>query len=300
MSLLVVNGVLQQNSPATGAEVLKQFGRGPYTAFLARDKEFTISCWDLHCRRLAHSLRRILSSLEGTCNATSALNDADTAQERQNLVVVLLPTKPQPPQAQTGKVALEDMVDVVVHMVPVTQPLDGPVSVAVSGPGREMPDAKDSQWARDRQVLEAQLPAGASEGLLCTADGAVLESFVSNFFVVREGNDGYREVQTAAPTEGLLEGIMRWQVLQACKEVGLRVVTCAPLLKERVLWTEAFLTNSVCGIRPVERIICRRAEGGGHWEAAFPAKKGEITQQLQAALGAIQQRPPENCYGHCW
>ena len=84
-----------------------------------------------------------------------------------------------------GKVALEDMVDVVVHMAPVTQPLDGPVSVAVSGPGRKMPDAKDSKWARDRQVLEAQLPAGASEGLLCTADGAVLESFVSNFFVVR-------------------------------------------------------------------------------------------------------------------
>jgi hypothetical protein len=44
MSLLVVNGVLQQNSPATGAEVLKQFGRGPYTAFLARDKEFTVCC----------------------------------------------------------------------------------------------------------------------------------------------------------------------------------------------------------------------------------------------------------------
>ena len=90
--------------------------------------DLQISCWDLHCRRLAHSLRRILSSLEGTCNATSALNDADTAQERQNLVcpllrsslaaaaaagqkkccinawkvVVLLPIKPQPPQAQTG------------------------------------------------------------------------------------------------------------------------------------------------------------------------------------------------------
>lgn len=29
-----------------------------------------------------------------------------------------------------------------------------------------------------------------------------------------EGNDGHREVQTAAPTEGLLEGIMRRQVLQ--------------------------------------------------------------------------------------
>ncbi len=84
-----------------------------------------------------------------------------------------------------GDVALKDVVDVVVHMALVTQPLDSPVSVAVSGPGRKVPDAKDSQWARDRQPLEAQLPAGASEGLLCTDDGAVLESFVSNFFVVR-------------------------------------------------------------------------------------------------------------------
>lgn len=83
------------------------------------------------------------------------------------------------------EVAVKDIVDVVVHMAPVTQTLDGPVSVAVSGPGRKMPDAKDSQWARDREALEAQLPAGATEGLLCTADGAVLESFVSNFFVVR-------------------------------------------------------------------------------------------------------------------
>lgn len=83
------------------------------------------------------------------------------------------------------EVALKDIVDVVVHMAPVTQTLDSPVSVAVSGPGRKMPDAKDSQWARDREALEAELPAGATEGLLCTADGAVLESFVSNFFVVR-------------------------------------------------------------------------------------------------------------------
>ncbi len=83
------------------------------------------------------------------------------------------------------EVALKEIVDVVVHMAPVTQTLDSPVSLAVSGPGRNMPDAKDSQWARDREALEAQLPAGTREGLLCTADGAVLESFVSNFFVVR-------------------------------------------------------------------------------------------------------------------
>ncbi|BDA42770.1 hypothetical protein COCOBI_03-6630 [Coccomyxa sp. Obi] len=326
MSILIVNGQLQDKGPDTGAEVLKKFSRGPYTAFLVGGKDFKVSCWDLHCRRLAHSLRRILSSLDAAPGSLiSIFNDASTVKQRENIVcpllrsslavaaaaaqkgcctafkvVIVLPIKSESLQPQTGEVALEDIVDVVVHMAPVTQTLDSLVSVAVSGPGRKMPDAKDSQWATDREALEAQLPAGATEGLLCTADGAVLESFVSNFFVVREGRDGHPEVQTAAPSEGLLEGIMRRQVLQACKELGLTTVIRAPLLHERALWTEAFLTNSVCGIRPVERIVCRRAEGGGHWEAAFPANKGEITQQLRLALAGIQERPPESCYGHCW
>ncbi len=30
---------------------------------------------------------------------------------------------------------------------------------------------------------------------------------------------------------------------QACKELGLTIVIRAPLLHERALWTEAFLTN---------------------------------------------------------
>ncbi len=57
---------------------------------------------------------------------------------------------------------------------------------------------------------------------------------------------------------------------------------------------------SVCGIRPVERIICCRAGSGGHWEAAFPGNKGEITQQLKLVLAGIQERPAESRYGHYW
>lgn len=80
---------------------------------------------------------------------------------------------------------LNQIVDVVVHMGPVSQPMNTPVTLAVSGLGRKLPDIKDSKWATDRKPLEAELPVGATEGLLCTADGAVLEGFVSNFFVVR-------------------------------------------------------------------------------------------------------------------
>ncbi len=42
MSFLIVNGELQDNGPATGAEVLKSFGRGPYTAFLVKGREFKV------------------------------------------------------------------------------------------------------------------------------------------------------------------------------------------------------------------------------------------------------------------
>lgn len=42
MSFLIINGQVQDNSPATGAEVLKKFSRGPYTAFLVKGKEFKV------------------------------------------------------------------------------------------------------------------------------------------------------------------------------------------------------------------------------------------------------------------
>ncbi len=37
--------------------------------------------------------------------------------------------------------------------------------------------------------------------------------------VSAEGHDGHPEVQTAAPSEGLLEGIMRRQVLQVASHM---------------------------------------------------------------------------------
>lgn len=59
-----------------------------------------------------------------------------------------------------------------------------PITLAVSGPPRRMPDAKHSQWAIDRMPLEAALPGNATEGLLCAPGGRALEGFISNFFVV--------------------------------------------------------------------------------------------------------------------
>lgn len=71
-----------------------------------------------------------------------------------------------------------------MHVTPMATSIRPPAILAVSGPPRSLPDAKDSLWATERAPLEAQLPENATEGLLCTADGRALEGFVNNFFVV--------------------------------------------------------------------------------------------------------------------
>lgn len=53
--------------------------------------------------------------------------------------------------------------------------------------------------------------------------------------ICAEGHDGHSEVQTAAPSEGLLEGIMRRQVLQVASR--LLCVYQAPAFSVQLVYT---------------------------------------------------------------
>ena len=123
-----------------------------------------------------------------------------------------------------------------------------PASGVVVGPGRQLPAVKDSRWVLDRAPLEqalsreqARIQDGPAEGLLCSASGRLLEGLVTSLFVVAGAphsasrrlhlwipgdslrrdaelsgrDDNAVEVQTAAPSDGVLKGIMRHYVLQA-------------------------------------------------------------------------------------
>lgn len=121
------------------------------------------------------------------------------------------------------------------------------------------------------------------EGVLTSPDGCLLEGLTSNTFVVvgtaciaakalsahhrmcraalprrfilsraslqrsdswHAGNEsGSQYVQTAAVADGVLGGIMRLHVIQACHEVGIACIERAPSLKDRDTWKEAFVTN---------------------------------------------------------
>lgn len=60
----------------------------------------------------------------------------------------------------------------------------GPATAVVMGPPRKVAIAKDSGWVAARRRLEALRPPGATELLLASRDGRLLEGMVTNLFVV--------------------------------------------------------------------------------------------------------------------
>ena len=82
--------------------------------------------------------------------------------------------------------------------------------------------------------------ARVDETLLCTSEGDVLEGSVSNVFVVERG-----EVLTPPLSRGILPGLARRGVLEACRALGITARE-APLAREALFAAEeVFLTNSI-------------------------------------------------------
>ncbi|GAQ78468.1 hypothetical protein KFL_000130510 [Klebsormidium nitens] len=77
-------------------------------------------------------------------------------------------------------------------------------TVAVMGPGRQMPAAKDSSWAIDRRPLEAPKPPDVGEVLLSNDGEALLEGLLTNFFVVRRRTGGANRASSKTDAETVL------------------------------------------------------------------------------------------------
>lgn len=135
-----------------------------------------------------------------------------------------------------------------------------------------------------RQRYTDVLPATATEGLLCSCDGDLLEGFISNLFIVQRTDMGLM-VQTAV--DSALAGIKQREVLDACQALGIRTQRKAAVKQERHLWTEAFLTNAVRGLRPIRTITCpaQNALGWDTWEIKFPAyNEDSVSARVQSYM----------------
>jgi branched-subunit amino acid aminotransferase/4-amino-4-deoxychorismate lyase len=88
--------------------------------------------------------------------------------------------------------------------------------------------------------------AGADEALLVSASNELLEGAVSNVFVVL-GED----VITPSLDRGVLPGVTRRRVIEACESIGIRVrESTLPIALARAA-DEMFLTNALQGVVPI-------------------------------------------------
>ncbi len=98
--------------------------------------------------------------------------------------------------------------------------------------------------------LEARR-AGATDVLFHTVTGHLCEATTANLFLVRVAADGVTELATPALDCGILAGTTRGWLLEWAARVGLRPVEGWLEPAELADATEAFLSSSVAGVRPV-------------------------------------------------
>mmetsp|Transcript_2666 Transcript_2666/g.3604 ORF Transcript_2666/g.3604 Transcript_2666/m.3604 type:complete len:332 (+) Transcript_2666:68-1063(+) len=109
--------------------------------------------------------------------------------------------------------------------------------------------AKSSVWIQERTPLEGlknTCSPSASEIIMTDSDGiSLLEGLITNVFVVING-----VVYTAG--SNVLEGHMRYLVLQICKRLNVPLLLTSPKLTSIDDWDEMFLTSTtkpVCQVR---------------------------------------------------
>ncbi len=118
-------------------------------------------------------------------------------------------------------------------------------------------------WGK-RIAYERAQQAGEDDVLCMTSDGIICETSRSNIFLVK----GER-LETPALAGPLLPGIMRGLVIERARSLGLEVVEELVPVERIETADEAFLTNAVRGIVPVERLM----------DFGFPAP-GQVTLKI--------------------
>ena len=150
---------------------------------------------------------------------------------------------------------------------------------------RKDPHVKNvSSSFRDR-VRDAMKKAGAYETLLVDGDGLITEGVRSNLFFVREGN------LCTPPSEKVLLGVTRKQVVQICRESGIELREERLHRKEIKGIEAAFLTGTTVDVMPIGTI-----EGCSVGSASHPLVR-EIVEKYDDAVNACVQRMKETANG---
>ncbi|RWR95548.1 D-aminoacid aminotransferase-like PLP-dependent enzymes superfamily protein, putative isoform 2 [Cinnamomum micranthum f. kanehirae] len=286
---LFLNGVVVSSPPETPPiSVFLQNHPGAYTTTRTHSNASLILFWDRHLLRLAQSTSIIAQSKPGffyhpqTAAAAATISSWDAlirplvTQSLQSGLPIVCKERSEEEIVITTLVSGDsrpssDGLDVYVHFGAYA-PIgfvgrESGARLAVVGPGREIANAKFSEWVRVRKGLEKLRPPSVTELLLSNDGDRILEGSITNFFVVcsRDVNEALGdlneprssfpfEVQTAPVSGGVLPGVIRQLILEVCSSLGIPLREVAPSWANRELWKEAFVTSSLRLVQHVEKV----------------------------------------------
>ncbi|KAJ7555870.1 hypothetical protein O6H91_05G058100 [Diphasiastrum complanatum] len=303
-SVLVCNGLLQSLHFVPAAAFLRSHPPGAYTTTRTMDQASCLLLWERHMARLFQSMRLVAKEMpalypkeiqHSSANWETGIKyklqsslqvglvrSLELKNMNDELVISVLASgntdNAEPcPQKQS-------VCDLYVHISShVVLPQVTPAHLAVMGPGRNLPLAKLSSWAKTRQILEQLRPRDATEVLLSKDGHKLLEGLLTNFFVVvninptkyeegQQHSEDYLweniEVQTAPLKEGVLPGVIRKLIIESFLERRIRFREVAPVWEDRHIWKEAFITSSLRLVQPVASV-----QAPSPWNANFIPEK---------------------------
>ncbi|GMH36313.1 hypothetical protein BSKO_04181 [Bryopsis sp. KO-2023] len=294
------NGTFVEEAELSPQKFLLDFPKGAYTTLLSRDGK--VVDWELHLQRLNRSVAllaqetpqayehclqwaqnkdaalEVLVNSKISSHAEKSLEACNNFLEKCSVrMIVILVVDGADANLDAAK---GPPLDVLVYAKNFEEFPKPPCDVYVLGGPRSIHEAKHSQWVLDRRPLESLKPEGFHEVILSTDNGGLLEGLVTNFFVVA-GTGKEAKLITASISDGVLGGTMRKRVIQGAISLGVPVVETPPRSDEIDTWSEAFLTNSVIGIRSVRRIVCPKDKTSmTDWERILPSPEGPVAAAL--------------------
>ncbi|KAJ8766076.1 hypothetical protein K2173_020592 [Erythroxylum novogranatense] len=323
---LFCNGVLSHSTDTPSVTTFLESRPGAYTTTRTHDNNNRLLFWERHLLRLANSARilfdsnpkllfrsgnsfapRMITPPMWDSGIRALVNDSVSKvlpvalKERSQGEELAVTTLMTGDMERLSEVSVFEAFDVQVHVGTYVPPVFGVVGngarLAVVGRGREVAEAKYSDWVRLRKPLEKWRPPSVTELLLSNDGDRLLEGTVTNLFVVsRKDNNGDKysdcsksvspfEVLTAPVSDGVLPGIMRQLVIEVCLNNGIPFQEVAPSWSKRELWQEAFVTSSLRLVQPVEKI-----QVPSRWESLVLKSSDEILweeKQFQEEPGMI-------------
>lgn len=218
-----------------------------------------------HLERLARGARRIGADLPSRADIAAAVGEAAQAEASRCAWLKIVVTRGGRWAVFSGEMdPAEEGRSIAAVLLPWRRGLADPLA-----------GVKSLSYAQNVLGLEEARRRGADEGIWLNGRGHLAEGCASNLFVLRD-----HRLFTPSERDGILPGVVRGLVLRVAAELGLAAHVGKVRLKKLEDASEAFMTSSLAGVRPLVRFE-GRAVGCG--------RPGPLTRALAAGVAKMRQ-----------